>query len=45
MVAFFLCWTPFHAQRLGYVYFKLSPTFRVINEYLVLNSPVIIFST
>ena len=22
VVAFFLCWAPFHAQRLGYVYFK-----------------------
>ena len=21
MIAFFLCWAPFHAQRLGYVYF------------------------
>jgi hypothetical protein len=24
VVAFFLCWAPFHAQRLGYVYFKHS---------------------
>ena len=24
--AFFLCWAPFHAQRLGYVYFRVSPS-------------------
>lgn len=24
VIAFFLCWTPFYAQRLGYVYFKVS---------------------
>ena len=40
VVAFFLCWTPFHAQRLGYVYFKESPTFRTINEYLMYVSGV-----
>ncbi len=40
VVAFFLCWTPFHAQRLGYVYFKQSPTFRTINEYLMYASGV-----
>ncbi|TRY74027.1 hypothetical protein TCAL_09106, partial [Tigriopus californicus] len=32
--AFFLCWAPFHAQRLSYVYFKESMIFRTINEYL-----------
>ena len=32
--AFFVCWAPFHAQRLGYVYFKESIIFRTINEYL-----------
>eukprot|EP00095_Tigriopus_kingsejongensis_P005591 maker-scaffold12_size759060-snap-gene-6.20 protein:Tk05591 transcript:maker-scaffold12_size759060-snap-gene-6.20-mRNA-1 annotation:"neuropeptides capa receptor" len=32
--AFFLCWAPFHAQRLSYVYFKESLIFRTINEYL-----------
>lgn len=32
--AFFFCWAPFHAQRLGYVYFKESKIFRTLNEYL-----------
>ena len=34
VLAFFLCWAPFHAQRLGYVYFKESKIFRTLNEYL-----------
>ena len=34
VLAFFLCWAPFHAQRLGYVYFKETSIFRTINEYL-----------
>jgi hypothetical protein len=34
VLAFFLCWAPFHAQRLSYVYFKESIIFRTINEYL-----------
>ncbi|XP_023338062.1 neuropeptides capa receptor [Eurytemora carolleeae] len=34
VVAFFLCWAPFHAQRLGYVYFKHTRTFGLVNEYL-----------
>ena len=34
VLAFFLCWAPFHAQRLGYVYFKDSKLFRTLNEYL-----------
>ncbi len=34
MLAFFLCWAPFHAQRLSYVYFKDTHLFRTINEYL-----------
>ena len=34
VLAFFLCWAPFHAQRLGYVYFKDSILFRTLNEYL-----------
>ena len=38
--SFFLCWAPFHAQRLGYVYFKESPVFRVINEYLMYVSGI-----
>lgn len=35
MVAFFLCWAPFHAQRLLYVYADRSaPYYSVINEWL-----------
>ena len=29
MIAFFLCWAPFHAQRLGYVYFIVRIIHRV----------------
>ena len=34
VLAFFLCWAPFHAQRLCYVYFKETKVFRTLNEYL-----------
>ena len=34
VLAFFLCWAPFHAQRLIYVYFKHNMFFRTVNEYL-----------
>ena len=34
VLAFFLCWAPFHAQRLMYVYFRESKIFRTLNEYL-----------
>lgn len=34
MIAFFLCWAPFHAQRLLYVYAKDSPNFSQINEWM-----------
>ena len=34
VVAFFICWAPFHAQRLIYVYFKHTKFFRTVNEYL-----------
>lgn len=40
VIAFFLCWAPFHAQRLGYVYFKESKVFRTINEYLMYLSGI-----
>ena len=38
VIASFLCWTPFHAQRLGYVYFKDAVFFRTLNEYLYYTS-------
>ena len=31
---FFVSWTPFHFQRLGYVYFKSAEFFREVNQYL-----------
>ena len=31
---FFVSWTPFHFQRLGYVYFKSAELFREVNQYL-----------
>jgi len=31
---FFVSWTPFHFQRLGYVYFKSALFFRTVNQYL-----------
>lgn len=34
VVAFFLCWAPFHAQRLLYVYFWDHPNFAAINEWI-----------
>ena len=40
VITFFLCWAPFHTQRLGYVYFKESHIFRTINEYLMYISGI-----
>ncbi|XP_068082669.1 neuropeptides capa receptor isoform X2 [Anabrus simplex] len=34
VVAFFLCWAPFHLQRLLYIHGKGCPNFREINEWL-----------
>jgi neuromedin U receptor 1 len=34
VLAFFICWAPFHTQRLIYVYFKHTQFFRTVNEYL-----------
>ncbi|XP_023720965.1 neuropeptides capa receptor isoform X2 [Cryptotermes secundus] len=33
VVTFFLCWAPFHMQRLFYVYGRHSPNFDKINEW------------
>ena len=35
VVLFFLAWSPFHIQRLGYVYFKQSESFRTVNQYIM----------
>lgn len=32
VIGFFICWAPFHAQRLLYIYAKDSPNYREINE-------------
>ena len=32
VVAFFICWAPFHTQRLSYVYFKHTKIYRTLNE-------------
>ncbi|XP_066999974.2 neuropeptides capa receptor-like [Anabrus simplex] len=34
VMAFFLCWAPFHLQRLLYIYGRESPNYREINEWL-----------
>jgi hypothetical protein len=34
VIGFFVCWAPFHAQRLLYVYAKNAPNFREINEIM-----------
>lgn len=34
MVTFFLCWAPFHAQRLLYVYGRQWTHFYIVNEWL-----------
>ncbi|KDR15327.1 Neuropeptides capa receptor [Zootermopsis nevadensis] len=33
VITFFLCWAPFHMQRLFYIYGKQSPNFDKINEW------------
>ena len=38
VVSFFLCWAPFHAQRLGYIYFadsQFKETFEAISDELM----------
>ncbi|CAB3232742.1 unnamed protein product [Arctia plantaginis] len=34
VVAFFVCWAPFHFQRLFFIYGTSSPHYHIINEYL-----------
>lgn len=34
VITFFLCWAPFHTQRLLYVYARESPHYQEINEWL-----------
>ncbi|KOB74447.1 Neuropeptide receptor A25, partial [Operophtera brumata] len=34
VIAFFVCWVPFHIQRLFYIYGYRLPQFHVINEHL-----------
>lgn len=43
VLAFFLCWLPFHAQRLAYIYFSDSRVYRMINEYLFYISGVLYY--
>ena len=41
VIAFFLCWAPFHLQRLMYVYGdRTDIVFRTINEFLYLIAGV-----
>ncbi|XP_023320679.1 neuropeptides capa receptor [Eurytemora carolleeae] len=43
VIVFFVSWAPFHVQRLGYVYFKESESFRTVNEYLFYLSGCLYF--
>ena len=45
VISFFLCWAPFHAQRMGYVFFKEHHVFRTINEYLVFISGICYYAS
>ena len=35
IILFFIAWSPFHFQRLGYVYFKSTIWFRTANQYMM----------
>ena len=34
VIGFFICFAPYHAQRLLYIYGKALPNYREINEYM-----------
>jgi len=36
VIGFFICWAPFHAQRLLYVYGKEDPNYNEINEKMII---------
>lgn len=40
VISFFVCWAPFHIQRMGFVYFRDNPYFREINAYLFFVSAI-----
>jgi len=43
VILFFLSWTPFHFQRLGYVYFKEYSFYRTVNQILFYLSGCLYF--
>ena len=43
VLAFFLCWLPFHTQRIAYIYFNESKFYRKVNEYLFYISGVLYY--
>ena len=43
VLLFFVSWTPFHLQRLGYVYFKTAEFFRTVNQYLFYFSGILYY--
>lgn len=34
VIGFFMCWAPFHAQRLLYIYGQELSSYRLINEWM-----------
>ena len=48
VISFFLCWAPFHAQRMGYVLFKQyhsAEWYRTINEFLMYASGICYYAS
>ena len=43
VLAFFLCWLPFHTQRIAFIYFNESKFYRKVNEYLFYISGVLYY--